>query len=281
MAYAPEGFLLPKRDAPSHIGTRWRTVFAAGQPMTTVLTHPEGCTCTSGDRHLPPRREHVSVMVRATPTKADTMNPSRPRRTYVVGNLVRKPPKSDPSWACVRTDAGVDNLVLGVGVLVSGLFQYDNIHMEGVAAAHGCQEPPTSDYAELLAVYHGLLLARSLGYSSAHVVTDSQYVRHVISGGKVRHGSEVHSAMSFLMPLLGVFDKVSLKWVPRENNREADSLARKARRDVRRALVSRTHASLAESADAAGSNPVAREGVLVQVQQDAQCRVGSGEPGSL
>lgn len=232
-------------------------MFAAGQPMTNVLTHLEGCTRTSVDRHLPPRREHGSVTVRATPTKADTMSARPPRRTYVVENLVRKPPKSDPSWACVRADAGVDNLVLGVGVLVSGLFQYDNIHMEGVAAAHGCQKPPTSDYAELLAVYHGLLLARSLGYSSAHVVTDSQYVRYVINGGKVRHGSEVHSVMSFLMPLLGMFKQVSLKWVPRESNREADRLARIARMDVRRALARETHASLAESADAAGSNPAA------------------------
>lgn len=196
-------------------------------------------------------------MVRATPTKADTMSARPPRRTYVVENLVRKPPKSDPSWACVRTDAGVDNLVLGVGVMVSGLFQYDNIHMEGVAAAHGCQKPPTSDYAELLAVYHGLLLARSLGYSSAHVVTDSQAVIHVVRGGKVRHRSEVHSVMSFLMPLLATFGTVSFKWVPRENNREADRLAKTARRNVRRALGNVTHASLAESADAAGSNPAA------------------------
>lgn len=156
------------------------------------------------------------------------------RRAYVVSNLVRKPPKSDPAWACVRTDAGVDNLVLGVGVLVSGLFQYDNIHMEGVAAVHGCQKPPTSDYAELLAVYHGLCVARELGFRSAHIVTDSQGILHVLRGGRIRDRSDVHYVMDFLMPLTREFDALSLKWVPRENNRQADMLSKLARKEIRR-----------------------------------------------
>lgn len=162
------------------------------------------------------------------------MSASRPRRTYVVENLVRKPPRSDPSWAAVRTDAGVDNLSIGIGVLVSEIFRYDTLHAEGVGALHGCDKMPTSDFAEMLAVYHGLCVARELGFRSAHIVTDSQGILHVLRGGRIRDRSDVHYVMDFLMPLTRRFDALSVKWVPREHNRQADMLSKMARRGMRR-----------------------------------------------
>lgn len=111
---------------------------------------------------------------------------------------------------------------LGLGVVVHGP---DGQHIELSTTAHGTG---CNNEAELLALEQALLLAREAGATHLRVRGDSDFVVRHLNGDAHTDIARLDAIIMRLRIQLDAFASVSLEWVPRHRNPDADRLSRAA-----------------------------------------------------
>jgi ribonuclease HI len=86
----------------------------------------------------------------------------------------------------------------------------------------------TNNVAEYLAVIHGLIEALLRGAGELTLNLDSQLVAKQLKGEYRVKDQDIRKFFGIALNLLKVFDKVEIREIPREKNKEADSLVNKA-----------------------------------------------------
>lgn len=87
----------------------------------------------------------------------------------------------------------------------------------------------TNNQAELLALILLLQKALELGVTDIEVRMDSMFVVESVKGNWVVKHPNVHELHKIAYNLSSQFERFSIKWIPREQNKEADALATAAR----------------------------------------------------
>ncbi len=88
--------------------------------------------------------------------------------------------------------------------------------------------PTTNNQAEYLAIISGLEKAISLGCRHAIVKSDSELVVKQINGQYKIKNTILRPLYQQVVQLTGKFERLSISYIPREQNRQADELANKA-----------------------------------------------------
>jgi len=108
---------------------------------------------------------------------------------------------------------------LGLGIVFEspdGTRRLDSIRLP-----HGC-----NNTAEIQALMRGLTLAREARIRSLHIYSDSDFVvRHVL-GQQHTEVERLKILVAQARALMAHFEQVTLEWIPRHRNGEADALAR-------------------------------------------------------
>ena len=86
----------------------------------------------------------------------------------------------------------------------------------------------TNNVAEYLAVIHGLIEALLQGAGEVSLNIDSQLVAKQLKGEYRVKDQDIRKFFGIALNLLKGFDKVEVREIPREKNKEADSLVNKA-----------------------------------------------------
>ncbi len=86
----------------------------------------------------------------------------------------------------------------------------------------------TNNQAEYLAAISAVRKAIELGARRVDIYMDSELVVKQVSGLYRTRNAGLKSGLGELMKLLGSLDGYTINYVPREHNREADSLANRA-----------------------------------------------------
>lgn len=88
----------------------------------------------------------------------------------------------------------------------------------------------TNNVAEYTALVKALewLLANNLGSSRVEIMSDSQLIVNQLAGDYKVKAKRMISLYKQVLRLMRTFQDIQIKWVPRENNREADRLTNKA-----------------------------------------------------
>lgn len=95
-------------------------------------------------------------------------------------------------------------------------------------------EPFSEDSTNNVAEYSGLikalqwLLANNLASSRVEILSDSQLIVNQLTGDYRVKAKRMISLYKQVLLLMSKFHHIQIKWVPREENREADSLTNKA-----------------------------------------------------
>lgn len=111
---------------------------------------------------------------------------------------------------------------LGLGAVVCGP---DGQHIELSTTAHGTG---CNNEAELLALEQALQLAREVGATHLRVRGDSDFVVRHLNGEARTDIARLGGIIVRLRAQLATFASVSLEWVPRHRNPDADRLSRAA-----------------------------------------------------
>lgn len=82
--------------------------------------------------------------------------------------------------------------------------------------------------AELLALMAALQALQAHGATALQIFTDNSILVEQLSGMSVTPIARLASLFDEARALIGTFEHVSLKWVPRHRNGEADAMARAA-----------------------------------------------------
>ena len=110
----------------------------------------------------------------------------------------------------------------------------------------------TNNQAEYLALIHALEMAKSLGYKNIVIKTDSQLVARQIRGlYRIKNGILLKLAAR-VKELLSTFDNWDLVEIPRNENQDADRLAKDASRAREGDRVSKFSLRDEESPDSTG-----------------------------
>lgn len=84
----------------------------------------------------------------------------------------------------------------------------------------------SSNAAEYLALIFGLVTCLQLGAKEVHIKGDSQLIIYQILG-KYKAKSPILTILKIVSKeLLKMFDEYQIEWIPREENNEADGVAR-------------------------------------------------------
>ncbi len=91
-------------------------------------------------------------------------------------------------------------------------------------------EDSTNNVAEYTALVKGLqwLLENNLGSSKIEVKSDSKLIVNQLTGDYKVKARRIVSLYKQVLLLKSKFQDIQIKWVPREKNREADTLTTKA-----------------------------------------------------
>jgi ribonuclease HI len=91
-------------------------------------------------------------------------------------------------------------------------------------------EDSTNNVAEYTALVKALewLLANNLGSSRVEIMSDSQLIVNQLTGDYKVKAKRMLVLYKQVLKLMSTFQEIQIKWVPRENNREADRLTNKA-----------------------------------------------------
>lgn len=92
--------------------------------------------------------------------------------------------------------------------------------------------PGTSNTAEYQALIDGLRACIERNVRVVHIVGDSQLIIKQITGVFKTQKATLIEHKNIILKLLKKFDEYTIKWVPREQNHEADRLVNKAFRKV-------------------------------------------------
>ncbi|XP_018454163.1 uncharacterized protein LOC108825364 [Raphanus sativus] len=164
-----------------------------------------------------------------TPEETLTKALSAAREWLTVQTTTASPPRNavHPSYQTVsncitvNTDASwhSDRLVAGLGwIMDTG--QNRASHM-----AH-CYFVSSPLVAEALAIREAITLCIKKGFLRVHVKSDSlQLVKAITSGSSF---PEVYGVIADICNISLAFDCISFSWIRRENNKDADALARQA-----------------------------------------------------
>jgi ribonuclease HI len=101
--------------------------------------------------------------------------------------------------------------------------------------------PVTNNIAEYRALIAGLQEAHRLGSKAVEVYLDSELVVNQINGVYRVRDAKLKTLEEEVRRQLGHFASWSIKYIPREENREADRLAREAARDKVDSVVADPH----------------------------------------
>ena len=88
----------------------------------------------------------------------------------------------------------------------------------------------TNNIAEYTAALYALQQALILNARHLTVYTDSELLHRQVKGSYKVRNPTIKYLFDLLMHLINGFDSVDLRYIPREQNKEADKLARKALR---------------------------------------------------
>ena len=86
--------------------------------------------------------------------------------------------------------------------------------------------PATNNEAEYEALIAGLKLAGELGVKSVEIFCDLQLVVYQVRGDYQARGQKLAPYLALVQGLLANFEHYDISHVPREQNKEADSLAK-------------------------------------------------------
>jgi ribonuclease HI len=93
------------------------------------------------------------------------------------------------------------------------------------------QYPTTNNEAEYEALLTGLRIARELGATTLRIQSDSQLIVGQVNGEYEAKEDRMAKYLKLVRSTIGWFDEVTLVQVPREQNTEADALAKLASSD--------------------------------------------------
>lgn len=91
----------------------------------------------------------------------------------------------------------------------------------------------TNNFAEYMAFIVALLEARAMGETRCRVYSDSQLLCEQINGRYRVKNSNIISVYALAKRVIALFDGVEVTYVAREENREADRLAKQAAQQMR------------------------------------------------
>lgn len=104
------------------------------------------------------------------------------------------------------------------------------IYTDYGVAGEPFSEDSTNNVAEYTALVKGLqwLLENNLGSSKIEVKSDSKLIVNQLTGDYKVKARRIVSLYKQVLLLKSKFQDIQIKWVPREKNREADTLTNKA-----------------------------------------------------
>jgi ribonuclease HI len=104
------------------------------------------------------------------------------------------------------------------------------IHSDYGVAAKPFSEESTNNVAEYTALAKALqwLLANNLNSNKVEIKSDSQLVVNQLTGDYKVKARRILPLFKHVLYLKAKFQDIQIKWIPRDMNREADSLTNKA-----------------------------------------------------
>ncbi len=125
------------------------------------------------------------------------------------------------------TEIYIDGASLGnPGAIGAGYLIYRQgkvLRQEGVFLGQN-----TNNFAEYMAFILALIEARNLAVSECTVYSDSQLLCEQLNGRyRVKHGNII-APYTLAKKMISLFDRVEIRHIPREENSQADALAKKA-----------------------------------------------------
>ena len=104
------------------------------------------------------------------------------------------------------------------------------IYTDYGVAGEPFSEDSTNNVAEYMALVKALqwLLENNLGSSKVEVKSDSKLIVNQLTGDYKVKARRIVSLYKQVLLLKSKFQDIQIKWVPREKNREADTLTNKA-----------------------------------------------------
>jgi len=116
------------------------------------------------------------------------------------------------------------------GIMACGVVAYRGKQRILEASTAWASTPSSNNIAEYAACIHGLRLLSDMGLTSEEVVvcSDSQLMVRQINGEYAVHSENIAGPYYQVQQLASLFHKIRFRWVPREQNTEADALSRQA-----------------------------------------------------
>ncbi len=104
------------------------------------------------------------------------------------------------------------------------------VHTEYGVAAEPFSENSTNNVAEYTALTKALqwLLANDLGSTKVEIKSDSQLIVNQLAGDYKVKAKRILALYREVLLLKSKFQDIQIKWIPRQNNQEADRLTTKA-----------------------------------------------------
>ncbi|MFL6482288.1 MAG: ribonuclease HI [Nitrososphaera sp.] len=104
------------------------------------------------------------------------------------------------------------------------------IHSEYGLAGEPFSENSTNNVAEYTALTKALqwLLANKLDSDKVEINTDSQLIVNQLAGDYKVKAKRILALYREVLPLKSKFQDIQIRWIPRQNNQEADMLTNKA-----------------------------------------------------
>ncbi len=110
------------------------------------------------------------------------------------------------------------------GCMALGFVAYDMNNNEIFSGNSTCGKNGTSNLSEYRALITGLATSLTNGVNIIHVYSDSQLVVKQITGAFRAKKMELIEHRDRVLELLEQFDYYTIKWVPRHENKRADTL---------------------------------------------------------
>jgi len=122
--------------------------------------------------------------------------------------------------AILYSDGGIRN-----GQMAAGFVIYNMSGEEMFSKGHLCgSDGSSSNIAEYRALISGLQSSLKIGIDIIHIHSDSQLVIKQVIGAFRTKKPELKEHRDYILELLTQFERHTIKWVPRRENKRADAL---------------------------------------------------------
>ncbi len=116
-------------------------------------------------------------------------------------------------------DGGIRNGIMAVGFVI------DDMNGEEIfSRGHLCGNDGSSNISEYRALISGLQSSLKLGVDIIHIIGDSQLIIKQVIGAFRTKKPELKKHKNYILELLTHFERHTIKWVPRRENKRADAL---------------------------------------------------------